>query len=170
MCSILITILSSIVLGAISSFVVWVIPAEKFEPNIRIVLYNQRKVTDYVKNTNGKTVKRLFLKRTVHIVNDSPQYAAYNMTCFAELLDDNNNIVYREEKKIPIVKANTSETDAIVLPFERLPIDKLKKANVVKIEINLVYENRYGTKKTTGSWWIRSYNLEKNTFEPELEI
>lgn len=167
--TIIISIVSSIIIGAIASFVVWVIPAEKFEPRIKLACYNQKIVEDYIPSINGKKLKRQMMKRNIHIVNDSQIFAAYNVTCFAELLDGDNNIVYREEKRLPIVKANTTETNAIVLPFERLSVIKLKKEKVVKIELNIVFENRYGTKKTSGPWWIKGYDLEKNTFNPKLE-
>lgn len=167
--TIIISIVSSIIIGAIASFVVWVIPAEKFEPEIKLACYNQNMVDDSITNINGKKLKRQMMKRNIHIVNDSQIFAAYNVTCFAELLDGDNNIVYREEKRLPIVKANTTETNAIVLPFERLSVIKLKKEKVVKIELNIVFENRYGTKKTSGPWWIKGYDLEKNTFNPKLE-
>lgn len=162
--AIIISIFVSILIGAFASFIVWFIPAEIYEPNIKLKSYNQT-----YKSSNEEKESRQMIKRNLHIVNESSIFAAYNITCFAELLDEDNNIVYREEKHIPIVKANTKETGAIVLPFERLPISRLKKENVVKIEINLVYENRYGTKKTSGPWWIRDYDLEKKSFEPKLE-
>lgn len=170
MCTIITSVLLSVVIGAVASFIVWVIPAEKFKPKIRLVCYNQKTIEDSVKNSKGEMIKYYYLKRNVHIVNDSFRFSAYNITCFAELLDEENNIVYREEKRLPIVQSNTTETNALILPFERLSIAKLKKENVIKIKLNLVYENRYGTKKTSGPWWIRDYDLEKKTFEPKLDM
>lgn len=164
MCTIIVSILSSIIVGAIASFIVWIIPAEKFDPQIKLVCYNQKVVEDSVKDSNGEESHRKLMKRNVQIVNHSPKFAAYNITCFAELLDENNNIVYREEQKLPIIKANIMETDAIVLSFARLPLSKLKKENVIKIEFNLVFENRYGTKKTSGPWWVKEYDTDTNSF------
>ena len=169
MCTIIISIISSIIVGAIASFIVWIIPAEKFEPQLKIVCYNQKIVEDSVKDSKGEESHRKLIKRNIQIVNHSSIFAAYNITCFAELLDDNNNIVYREEQKLPIIKAKIRETDAIVLPFERLPISKLKKENVIKIEFNLVYENRYGTKKTSGPWWVKEYDTDTNSFTTTSE-
>lgn len=164
MSTIIISILTSIIIGAIASFIVWVIPTEKFEPKIRLVSYNQKIVEDVIKDSNGKNIKRQVLKRNVHIVNTPSKFAAYNVTCFADLLDEDNNIVYHEEKKVPIVEANTTETDAVVLPFERLSVAKLMKENVIKIELNLVFENRYGTKKTSGPWWVKEYEINTSSF------
>ena len=54
MSTIIISIATSIIIGAIASFVVWVIPAEKFEPEIKLACYNQNMVDDSITNINGK--------------------------------------------------------------------------------------------------------------------
>lgn len=156
------------VVGAIATFVIWVIPTEAFKPRIRIKTYNQPPEIITITKKNDSKEEIRCLKRNIHIVNDSILFAAYHVTCFVELHDAETNIVYREDKTLPVVKANTSDYP-IVLPFRKLPIDTLKATRATSITLHLVYENRYGTKKTSGPWLIEKYNYTEQTFIPKLE-
>lgn len=164
----IVSIIIGAVVGAIATFIIWIIPTEAFKPKIKIDVYNQ--IPDNVTfiRPDGNIKEKRFLKRNVHIVNGSSRFAAYNVTCFVELLDANGHIVYREDKALPVVKANISE-HPIVLPFRKLTITELEETKATSIRLNLVYENRYGTKKTTGPWYIKKYNYTDQTFIPELE-
>lgn len=167
----IIAIIIGAVAGAIATFIIWVIPTEAFKPKIRIETYNQpSEITTVTKKDGNKEKKEeiRFLKRNIHIVNGSMLFAAYHVTCFVELHDAETNIVYREDKTLPVVKANNSD-HPIVLPFRKLSVDTLKATNATSIKLYLVYENRYGTKKTSGPWWIKKYNYTEQTFIPELE-
>lgn len=162
------SIIIGAIAGAIATFIIWVIPTEAFKPRIGIKTYNQpsEKITITDKKDGKKEIQRL--SRNIHIVNDSMLFAAYNVTCFVELYDANANIVYREDKTLPVVKANISE-HPIVLPFRKLQVDTLEATKATSITLHLVYENRYGTKKTSGPWVIEKYNFTEQTFIPKLK-
>lgn len=165
------SIIIGAVAGAIATFIIWFIPTEAFKPKIRIETYNQSpEIITISKEVDGKKENKQIrcLKRNIHIVNDSMLFAAYHVTCFVELRDADTSIVYREDKALPIVKANISD-HPIVLPFRKLPVDTLEATKAVSIKLYLVYENRYGTKKTSGPWLIKKYNFTEQTFIPELE-
>jgi len=165
----IIPIIIGAVAGAIATFIIWFIPTEAFKPRIKIKSYNQPQEKITFTNLNGSKREELFLKRNIHIVNDSLLFAAYNVTCFVELLDADTNIVYHEAKELPIVKANIREEKATVLPFRKLAVDKVVETKAIKIKLYLIYENRYGTKKTSGPWWVKKYNVVDQSFVPELE-
>lgn len=165
----IIPIIIGAVAGAIATFINWIIPTEAFKPRIKIKSYNQPQETITFTNLDGSKKEELFLKRNIHIVNDSLLFAAYNVSCFVELLDADMNIVYRETKELPVVKSNIREDKAIVLPFRKLSAAKLVETQAIKIKLNLVYENRYGTKKTSGTWWVKKYNVHDKTFVPIKE-
>lgn len=157
------------IVGALASLIVWYIPTERFKPKDRIISYNQRKEEEISINIKGDRNIRQILKRNIHITNSSPKFAAYNVTCFFEFIDGESNIVYHEEKQQAYAAANTTEDHPLIIPFKGLPITKIEQWEPVKIKLYLIYENRYGTKKVSGPWWVRDYSLEKNTFEPKLE-
>lgn len=94
-------------------------------------------------------------------------FAAYKVTCFVQL-DVEESIVYREEKTLPIVRANNLG-HSVVLPYKRQTVHELEGLQATRIEMDLVYENRYGTKKTSGPWTIEKYNLSDQKFIPSLK-
>lgn len=166
--TLMLTILVPIIIGALASFIVWYMPTERFLPKDKIVCYNQRKEDDNRIDSNCSTIVRTLLKRNVHIVNKSSKFAAYNITCFFEFIDDESNIVYHEEKQQAYMAANTTEVHPLIIPFKGIPISKIEQLKPNKIRLFLIYENRYGTKKVSGPWWIKGYDLDRTTFEPEL--
>lgn len=168
MSTLLSIIIVPIVIGVIASFIVWYLPTECFKPSGEIVSYNQeveKTVIEESKPIDGKD-----LKRNVHIINNSPRFAMYNITCFFEFIDSNSNIVYHEEKQQAYASAKTTEDHPLVIPFKSLPVSEIEQNKPIKIKMILVYENRYGTKKVSGPWWIREYNKDKNTYVPELDV
>jgi len=158
-----------IFIGALASFIVWYIPAERFIPTNSVISYNQHKEDECTINPKGEITVNKILKRNIHLINSSRIYAAYNITCFFEYIDDECNIVYHEEKQQAYMAANTKRNHPLVIPFKVLYVSEIEKLKPINIRLFLVYENRYGTKKISGPWLIKGYNLDKNSFEPKLE-
>lgn len=158
-----------VIIGVFASFIVWYLPTERFNPSGRLVSYNQHYIEEDFVDSKGSARKRQMIKRNIHITNNSPKFAMYNITCFFEFLDSDNNIVYHEDKQQAYSPANTTEEHPLIIPFKSLPLSKIEQWKPIKIKMFLIYENRYGTKKISGPWWIREYDTGKTTFEPKLD-
>ena len=121
------SIILSIIIGAFASFIVWFVPTECFNPKIKPVSCNQKEESETIINSKGESVTKQVLKRNVHIINESSMCAAYNITCFFEFFDDENNIVYHEEKQQAYTKANTKKDHSVVIPFKKLQIANVEQ-------------------------------------------
>lgn len=153
------TIITPIIVGSIASFIAWYIPSERFSPKGQIVRYNQ-----FFVDVEGKDSKHPILKRNVQIANTSSVFAMYNISCFFEFIDAENNIVYHEEKQQAYAAAKTTEDNLVIIPFKMLPVSEIEKWKPVKVKLVLIYENRYGTKKVSDFWKISEYDIKRNTF------
>lgn len=134
--------------GTVSSFLVWYVPARVIMPRIKCSGFVQ-----------------LDSKRKVSIVNESKYYDAYDLTCYIEYLDDNDNDIFREVSQIPLLGKNTAtkiKLRTISTP-QKLQKDSRPSKQMFleretrKLRLTITYHNRYGSKKSTPTWLI-DYN------------
>lgn len=150
-----------IIIGIVASFVAWLIPAEKFRPKIVGIRYNQI-INEDVKNVNEKVEKRATLQRHIEIQNLSSMYAAYNIFYRFEFYDNKGQNVYFEGDIYPYIAANSG---TISIPLRTIPVDKMSPKNIVRGQLQLIYENRYGTKKKSDTYHIEEYTIDKKSYE-----
>lgn len=151
-----------IFIGVIASFVAWYIPAEIFNPEVKGIRYNQAIYVESVDDTKEKFELKKKLRRHLYLCNNSPKYAAYNIFYRFEFYDDKDNVVYFESDTFPFIPARQNR---ISIPLQTLSVNKLATKNVVRGEIQIIYENRYGTKKTSGIYSIKEYTMDKTSYE-----
>ena len=163
-------IILPILIGIVASFITWYIPAEKFKPEIVGIRYNQVIIEENLKTLGDKNElvdhKRKSLRRHIQIQNLSPTYAAYNVFYRFEFYGDNGQNVYFEGDIFPYISANSGE---ISIPLMTLSVNRLLSKNVVRGQFQLIYENRYGTKKKSDTYLIEEYTIDKTSYQLVLK-
>lgn len=150
-----------IAIGIIASFIAWFIPAEKFKPEIIGVRYNQVVIEEDILSEGGKTELKRKIRRHIQIKNISPKFAAYNIFYRFEFYDDKGENVYFEGDIFPYMAANSGE---ISIPLITLSVNRIIPKNIVRGQLQLIYENRYGTKKKSDTYIIEEYTIDKTSY------
>lgn len=152
-------LLIPVVIGAIASFIAWIVPAELFIPRISAKRYSEDKETVVNKTQDGEEIINYYTRKIL-VKNKSFLFAGYNISYSFEFYNSDNNIVYSESWNYSHLKRRGSR----VLPLKAIRVDELEAKKIVGFSLAVICENRYGTKKKSNPYTIQDYTISRMVY------
>ena len=101
-------------------------------------------------------------KRKIKVINESKDYDAFDLICYIEYIDKNDNDILSETSMIPILEMNSSNNinlKTVSLP-QRTPQDgrpsrkMFVESQTKKLKVTITYQNKYGSRMSTSpKYW-----------------
>lgn len=134
-------VIVALICGGISSFLVWFVPAKCVMPKIKCGTFT------HINN-----------KREISIINESKWHDAFDLICYIEYVNKDDDDIFTEVSSIPIVEKNNcnykiklktlsspSKTPKDGRPSLKMFIESQTKT----VKVTITYHNKYGSRRST---------------------